>query len=184
LKPALVRRMLNNLVRSRMGALAASFLRTTGLAPLAVRILHSGKKETIELAYQVEWVREFQNNRSKVLEHWRRYREFDQALTLCDISDSSRILDVGCGISTVLHFLPGERHGVDPLADEYKKLYSYPTGISVQKAFGEELPFPDQYFDVVFCSNVLDHVVDPQRVVQEIRRVLQPDGCLVLTVWK
>ena len=93
-----------------------------------------------------------------------------------------KILDVGCGISTVLHFINGDRYGIDPLADEYKKLYSYPEEIIIQKGHGEDIPFLDNYFHIVFCSNVLDHVSDPEKTCDEIYRVLKQDVFFILTI--
>lgn len=82
----------------------------------------------------------------------------------------------------MLHFIDGERYGIDPLADKYKKVYSYPEGIDIRKGFGEQIPFPDEYFDIVFCSSALDHVTDPQKTIGETYRVLKPDGYYVLSV--
>jgi len=41
---------------------------------------------------------------------------------------------------------------------------------------GHDLPFRDGSFDAVVCQAVLEHVLDPQRVVDEIHRVLRTDG--------
>lgn len=41
---------------------------------------------------------------------------------------------------------------------------------------GHELPFCDEAFDAVICQAVLEHVLDPQRCVGEIHRVLKPGG--------
>ena len=41
---------------------------------------------------------------------------------------------------------------------------------------GHDLPFLDQAFDGVICQAVLEHVIDPPRVVAEIHRVLVDDG--------
>jgi SAM-dependent methyltransferase len=43
-------------------------------------------------------------------------------------------------------------------------------------ADGHDLPFGDGVFDGVVCQAVLEHVVDPQRCVEEIHRVLKPRG--------
>jgi SAM-dependent methyltransferase len=43
---------------------------------------------------------------------------------------------------------------------------------------GHDLPFADATFDAVVCQAVLEHVLDPPRVVAEIHRVLRPDGLL------
>ena len=47
---------------------------------------------------------------------------------------------------------------------------------------GNSFPFPDEAFDAVLCTQVLEHVPDPQLFIREIRRVLRPDGKLLLTV--
>lgn len=143
---------------------------------------HDTDKYAAELSFQRVWAGEFRENKLKVLEYWRRYRFLDEVTRICGLNDGMRILDVGCGISTVLHFLDGERFGIDPLADEYLSLYDYPQGFSIKKGYGEDIDFPDGHFDVVFCSNALDHTSDPRKSVEEMRRVLRSGGFLVLTV--
>lgn len=43
------------------------------------------------------------------------------------------------------------------------------------------LPFPDASYEVVICSEVLEHVKDPAQVLRELRRVLVPGGLLLLS---
>ena len=43
------------------------------------------------------------------------------------------------------------------------------------------LPFPDASFDVVLCSEVFEHLKDPKQGASEFRRVLKPEGLLLLT---
>jgi ubiquinone/menaquinone biosynthesis C-methylase UbiE len=45
-------------------------------------------------------------------------------------------------------------------------------------AAGESLPFEDKAFDIVYSTNVLEHVTDPARVLDEGLRVLKPGGVL------
>ena len=146
------------------------------------KLLPFWNKYAAELAFQTGWVREFKDNKPKVLEYWQKYRYLNEIIETCKIQSNTKILDVGCGISTVLHFIDGKKYGIDPLADEYKRLYRYPKEINIQKGFSENISFSDDYFDVVFCSNVLDHVTDPQKTIEEIRRVLKNRGYLILTV--
>lgn len=145
-------------------------------------IYHFWNKYTAELAFQIEWIKKFKNNKSKVLEYWKEYRYLDKINTICKIENITKVLDVGCGINTVLHFIDGEKYGIDPLADEYKKLYDYPEEINIQKGLAENIHFPNEYFDVVFCSNVLDHVTNPQKTIDEVCRVLKKTKYFVLTL--
>jgi len=39
-----------------------------------------------------------------------------------------------------------------------------------------DLPFTDNSFDVIFCNHVLEHIVDDKKAMQELFRVLKPDG--------
>jgi len=53
---------------------------------------------------------------------------------------------------------------------------------------GQRLPFPDHAFDVVFSSNVLEHVPHLSVILKEIARVIKPDGVVVhilpSSVWR
>ena len=44
------------------------------------------------------------------------------------------------------------------------------------------IQFPDEFFDVVYCSHVLEHVVDDRKAMREFYRVLKPGGWAVLLV--
>mgnify|MGYP003693982865 CR=1 FL=1 len=50
-------------------------------------------------------------------------------------------------------------------------------------ADGERLPFPDNTFDLVYAHGVVQYTADPQRLVDECRRVLKPGGEAVFQVY-
>ena len=162
---------------------ARKALNIAGLGRLRSFVLD---KHTAELAFQTSWAKAYdgkpENIRRDLEYSWRKNRELDRIVGTCEINDNSKVLDVGCGIATVLHVVKGERYGIDPLAEEYKKIYSYPEELNIIKGSGEAIPYPDSTFDVVFCSNVLDHVTDPEKTLDEILRVLKKDGFLNLIV--
>jgi len=97
----------------------------------------------------------------------------------------------GLGVGT-LGFLQESplRIGVDPLppppltcGDSLRStITALRRSVRLVTAQGERTPFRDVSFDLVICSNVLDHVRDPQAVVAEARRVLRPGGYFYLVV--
>ncbi|HKI74639.1 MAG TPA: class I SAM-dependent methyltransferase, partial [Pseudomonadales bacterium] len=54
--------------------------------------------------------------------------------------------------------------------------------LSLSVANGEKLPFADEYFDKVICSEVLEHVPDYPAVIAELVRVLRTGGILAVSV--
>ena len=90
-----------------------------------------------------------------------------------------RVLDVGCGpTAPILQFSDCTRHCVDPLINLYIKagwpLFDY--DVKFINTGGENLPYPDGYFDAVLSVNALDHVDDFEQVASEMQRVLRPGG--------
>lgn len=72
-----------------------------------------------------------------------------------------RALQIGCAVQDVIFFLEGgERYALDPLASFYKEHFarSRDPGVDYREGVGESIPFPDGFFDLVICQNLLDHV--------------------------
>jgi ubiquinone/menaquinone biosynthesis C-methylase UbiE len=95
-----------------------------------------------------------------------------------NLNKNTKILQIGCGPEDVINYLSlGKRYAVDPLADFYKKKFNLDyNGLDLLQARGEELPFPDNSFDIVVLSNVLDHVENPEKVLSEAARILKKGG--------
>lgn len=119
---------------------------------------------------------------ASMVEHSTEVRRKIEALR--PIPPAARVLEVGSGAHGLIFFFDAEeRVGVDPLADEYRQLFSAWQGrAKTLAAFGEELPFDDCSFDIVLCDNVVDHAESPRRILEEIVRVLAPGGALYFTV--
>jgi SAM-dependent methyltransferase len=100
------------------------------------------------------------------------------------ITDEARVLEVGSGAHGLI-FGFGSRYGfgIDPLAVDYKRLFPvWQQNAKTASAIGEELPFADGAFDVVLSDNVIDHAEKPEKIVEELARVLKPGGLLYFTV--
>lgn len=99
-----------------------------------------------------------------------------------DFYNGKRILDLGCGPRRELEWATNaaERVGLDPLAEQYRELMGGDGGMRLVAGVGERMPFGDDSFDVVASLNSLDHVDDLERVVAEVKRVLEPSGTVIL----
>jgi methionine biosynthesis protein MetW len=101
------------------------------------------------------------------------------------VSPDNRCLDVGCGDGGTSGVWLNERVagyvGVD-ISESAIRMASE-RGLDVRLiADAAELPFPDGSFDLVVCTEVLEHLFEPQRALGEIRRVLRPGGQMIVTV--
>lgn len=136
------------------------------------------KKLAEEWGGQRPFANALAKNLDRLERFWMEYRHLDKLRLL----NPKRTLDVGCGLATGLHLLKGELHGIDPLMDHYQTVYQYPEELILTNTFAETIPYPDAHFDLVLCTNVLDHVSDPKKVVSEIHRVLAPSGTFFLLI--
>ncbi|MDD5166475.1 MAG: bifunctional glycosyltransferase/class I SAM-dependent methyltransferase [Candidatus Omnitrophica bacterium] len=89
----------------------------------------------------------------------------------------SRILDAGCGTSKVLGAFP-QAVGMDI---DFKKLrYNLSLGNALLNADVRNLCFKDGVFDVVICSEVIEHIQHQTQTFTELKRVLKKRGVLIL----
>jgi 2-polyprenyl-6-hydroxyphenyl methylase/3-demethylubiquinone-9 3-methyltransferase len=98
-------------------------------------------------------------------------------------SEEKCALEVGCGgglLSEEIAKLGFITTGIDPseqsLSIAIKHAKENKLDVQYLKETGENLSFPDNSFDVVFCCDVLEHVRDLPKVISEISRVLKPGG--------
>lgn len=97
-----------------------------------------------------------------------------------------RILDLGCGTGwftrKIAQTWPCQVTGVDLSPGMIKQASERSEqGIELMVADAESLPFPSNSFDVVFSNLMVQWCDDPRTVFAECRRVLRPDGRLVLS---
>lgn len=105
-------------------------------------------------------------------------REFELGRIIGQFPTGARILEIGGG--TGYQALRLQQAGFDVVSiDLPDSIYSDKLQFPVQPYDGRNLPFATGSFDVVFSSNVLEHVFDLGQLHSECFRVLQPGGfCL------
>ncbi len=161
---------------------------------LQYRILIMNSKPTPNLDKELEKIWHqvppdyYQNGVSKnLLQRIWHTSKLKTALELIDNSGAKpkNILDVGCASGWMLSkisekFPLAQCTGVDVYkkAIEYgQKLYKNLRLISVD---AHKLPFKDKFSDLVICTELLEHVENPQKVLSEIKRILAPNGIAIV----
>jgi SAM-dependent methyltransferase len=113
---------------------------------------------------------------------WERRR----ALLLGEARPGERVLDLGCGAGRFVVALRDA--GCDPVGVEIasgalERARAVAPGADLRLlAEDGSIPLEHGSVDLVWCSEVLEHVADGAHLLQEARRVLRPDGRLLLTV--
>lgn len=96
-----------------------------------------------------------------------------------ELGNFENVLDVGCGNQLYKKFISCKNYvGIDVEVSGHSSLFK-----KVDKFFdGKSIPFPNNYFDFILCSEVLEHALEPIDLVKEMRRVLKINGVILLTV--
>ena len=112
---------------------------------------------------------------------------------LLTLSASSRLLEVGCGTGNVLRSIAlrkggwvGDMVGVEQCEAfiDAARRFAIQEGVADQIEFrvgdAHGLDFPASTFDIVIANTVISHVTDPLTVLDEMSRVVKPNGTLVI----
>lgn len=114
-------------------------------------------------------------------ETWTEFEQSTIDLTLPLVTQETKILDVGVGLGNILSKLPKcKKYGAD-ISLEYLVMCQK-KDISVCKAKAENLPYRDNFFDIVIATDILEHVLDLNTVTSELHRVMKPSASLVVRV--
>lgn len=94
-----------------------------------------------------------------------------------------RILDIGCGDGSFTKMFKGyaEVFGVDISFRAVEKAREFGVNAKRLDVSNEELPFEDDFFDIVFMGEVIEHLVNPDFSIEQAKRVLKAGGFLVLS---
>jgi 2-polyprenyl-6-hydroxyphenyl methylase/3-demethylubiquinone-9 3-methyltransferase len=113
---------------------------------------------------------------------WERRR----ALLLREAGAGERVLDLGCGAGRFVAAL--REAGADPVGVEIaeaalERARANAPGADLRRLADDgSLPLEHASVDLVWCSEVLEHVADTAHLLLEVRRVLRPGGRLLVTV--
>jgi ubiquinone/menaquinone biosynthesis C-methylase UbiE len=104
--------------------------------------------------------------------------------SMMNAKHGEKILEVGCGGGHVLsQFREAALTGVDVSGEMLEKARKNLAGSNFELRKGDigEVGLADQSFDGIVCTEVLEHVVDPDHVLKNIQRLVKPTGRVVIT---
>jgi SAM-dependent methyltransferase len=99
--------------------------------------------------------------------------------TIDSLKVNDRILEVGCGIGSVVFELSQQGHNVTGI-DISREAIAYGLNkygdIHLEVQAAEALPYDNQSFDVVLSFDLLEHIAEVDKHIAEVLRVLRPGG--------
>jgi len=97
-----------------------------------------------------------------------------------DLSLGSSILELGCGRGEFLNeFVTLGMKGFGVEISNYAKDFCKNAEIKVSDITKERLPYPDNYFDIIYSKSFIEHFYYPDEVFKEAYRVLKPSGIFI-----
>ena len=105
-----------------------------------------------------------------------------------------RIADIGCGNGSHIFLLnsvagakkPVHFYGID--IDPYEIRYALEVkkklkfdNVTFSVGDAQDIKLPEEYFDIVLSSEVIEHAADPRKCLDGIRRTLKPGGLAIIT---
>jgi SAM-dependent methyltransferase len=144
---------------------------------------HTGRPLAALLGYESEWLEGIDEGSIES------FAGTGNPFSMGELAAGERVVDVGCGagidslIAAKMVGPAGAVVGVDMTVAMLEKARTAADGVDnveFQQGFGEEIPVPDGWADVVISNGVLNLMPDKARALAEMARVLKPEGRLQL----
>ena len=144
---------------------------------------HTGRPLAARLGYEPEWLEGIGEGSIES------FAGTGNPFRMGELGAGERVVDIGCGagidslIAAKMVGPAGSVVGVDMTVAMLDKARAAAEGlenVEFRQGFGEEIPVPDGWADVVISNGVLNLIPDKGRALAEMARVLKPEGRLQL----
>jgi len=99
------------------------------------------------------------------------------------VTPGGRVLDLGCGTGTLFEFLEGwgQVTGLE-LSRDALILARSQSDVPVVRATTDAIPFRENSFSLIAVFDCLEHLREDQNALLQVRKLLRPDGVLIISV--
>ncbi|MDR1702194.1 MAG: glycosyltransferase [Sporomusaceae bacterium] len=107
-------------------------------------------------------------------------------ITENDAAKKIRVLEIGCACGATLLeiknlFPKAQIYGIE-LNEHSARIANYFAQVQIGDAEKMEFPYPENYFDYILCPNILEHLVDPWKLLGKLKKYLKPTGHLIASI--
>ena len=116
--------------------------------------------------------------------HHRDPNYLEDLRTIEKIKPAGNFLDIGTNMGSFLRHTRGKRWnvvGIEPspvLSDMARRYF----GLNVKTSYLDKAGFEKEYFDIVTMTDVFEHIPEPMKMLEDIKRVLKKDGIVFIKV--
>ncbi len=142
--------------------------------------------DTENKTYFDRWATKYDKGR---ITRWFQYTQ-DLSISVMSLQRDSKVLDVGCGtgfavLELATRVSEGKAYGIDISHEMIEQAKAkIPDDLSERVEFCEgssdKMPYQDNFFDFILCTNSFHHYPDPIKALKEMQRVLKPGGQIVI----
>lgn len=106
--------------------------------------------------------------------------EWDQLINLIGTSNNIKVLDAGCGTGQAIRYISSKTSWDLQGIDFSSNAKVYWGDINAKIGNVNNIPFRDNFFDLVFSSHTFAHFKDPRKFLNEVFRVLKENGKIII----
>lgn len=111
-------------------------------------------------------------------------KRFDLIYDFIKDKKNIKLLDVGCGDGFFLEKIKNlgfDVYGTDISKKRLKRAAKKMVGVKLFNYKAEDMPFKNNFFDIIICTDVLEHVEDPSKVINEMKRLAKNGGFVIVS---
>jgi len=111
------------------------------------------------------------------------YHLIDYIIKKYKITKEMKVLDLGCGRGDFLEPFKNRGfsvYGLDLSYNCLKKLQNKGYNVKYCNFEKDKIPFTKNYFDIIFSKSVIEHIINPDNFLNEIKRILKSNGKLLI----